>query len=98
MQHAAYDGHKKMDEQLDAVCNMNGEQFLIHGDTGYNPRHFLDFPFAGVNLSIVKRAANKATCSVRVTVEWMYKEVKLYWTTSDFKRKMRTGESPVALL
>jgi len=35
---------------------------------------------------------------VRVTVEWMFKEVKLHWTTVDYKRKMQIGESGVGAL
>ena len=87
-----------MDEQLQEVCYVNGVQYYFHGDTGYNRRHYLDVPFAGGNLSPAQRAANKSTGAARVTVEWMYKEIKLYWTTSDFKRKLRAGESPVGLL
>lgn len=42
--------------------------------------------------------ANKEMGRVRVAVEWLYEEIKLYWTTTDFNRKMQTSKSPAALL
>ena len=36
--------------------------------------------------------------AARTTVEWMFKEVKQYWSTVDFKRKMKTGELPAGQL
>eukprot|EP00171_Calliarthron_tuberculosum_P005862 IDg5862t1 len=47
----------------------------------------------GSNLSAGQRAFNIAISKVRVTEEWIFKEVKLYWMLVDFKRKMRIGES-----
>lgn len=35
---------------------------------------------------------------VRVTAAWMFKKIKLYWSTVYYKRKMRLGESPVGTL
>lgn len=87
-----------IDEQFGDMMFLDGVQYFIHGDSGYNERAFLDIPFSGAHLTPVQKAANKETATVRVTVEWMYKEVKLYWTTVDFKRKMRIGEAPVGLL
>lgn len=86
------------DEQLQNVCRVGEVQYYIHGDSGYNRRCYLDVPFCGANITPAQRAANRSTSAVRVTVEWMYKEIKLYWTTTDFKRKMRTRENAVALL
>lgn len=45
----------------------------------------LDFKFAGNNLSAVKRAENKKTGSLRVAVEWMYKNETIYWKNYDSK-------------
>lgn len=39
---------------LDAVCNVNGEQLFIHGDTGYNHLNYLEIPFSGAKLSVAK--------------------------------------------
>lgn len=73
-----------MDEKIDTVCSVNCFQWFIYGDTGYNRRHFFDIPGARSNLRVLKRAGHGATVSVRVTVEWMYKEVNYY-------RKTRTS-------
>lgn len=87
-----------MDDQLYAICLIEEGQYYVHGGTNDSRRHCLDVLFSGASLAAAQRAASLATGTVRVAVEWMYKKVKLYWTTSDFKRKMKTGESPVALL
>lgn len=88
----------EMDVQLDAVCLNDSKQCYVHGDTGYNRRHFLDVLFSGASLSAAQRATNLATGGVRVTVKWMYQEVKLYCSISYFNRKMKCKESPVAFL
>lgn len=87
-----------IEDQLDDVCFIDGVQYYIHGDSGYNRRITVDVPFQGANLPVAMRAANEATAAVRVTVEWTYMEVKLYWTTVDFKRKLRVGEAAVGLV
>lgn len=87
-----------VEEQMEEMMLFNGIQYFIHGDSGYSARAYLDVPFSGSNLTPAQKSANCATAAVRVTVEWMYKEVKLYWSTVDFKRKMRIGEAPVGLL
>lgn len=46
----------------------------------------------------MKEAENTSPVTVRVTVKWMYKEVRLYGSTVEFKRKMRIGEEYVGLL
>lgn len=38
------------------------------------------------------RAFNKVMSSVRVTMEWMFKEVKLYLPTMVYKRKIKAME------
>lgn len=58
----------------------------------------MEVPFQGSNLNSAQRAFNKAMSKARVMVEWLFKRVKLYWTTVDFKSKMRIAESPVGSL
>lgn len=41
-------------------------------------------------------AADEEPTKVWVSVEWFYKEVKLFRTTIDFKRKMRVGDAAVS--
>lgn len=87
-----------IERQLREVCLLGGEQYYIHADSGYNRRDVIDVPFQGANICPAARAANESTARARVTVEWCYKEIKLYWTTVDFKRKLRVGESSVGSL
>lgn len=87
-----------IETQLENVCFVNGVQFYVHADSGYNRRTVIDVPFQGAHLTRAQKKANTATASVRVTVEWAYKEVKLYWTTVDFKRKLRVGEVAVGMM
>eukprot|EP00171_Calliarthron_tuberculosum_P021776 IDg21776t1 len=42
-------------------------------------------PYQGSNLAAHQRAFNKAMSAVRITVEWVFKEVKVYFTTMDYK-------------
>ena len=67
----------------------DGMKYCIFADSGYNERWFLRIPFQGSNLIASQRAFNKSMSSVRVTVEWMFKEIKIHWPVIDFKRKLR---------
>lgn len=46
-------------------------------------------PFEGSILNTAQVAFNEAISKVRVTVESVFKEVKMYFSTVDFKRKMK---------
>lgn len=87
-----------IEQQLEDVCTVNGVQHYVHADSGYNRRRTVDVPFQGADLTAEAVAANNSTAKVRVTVEWSYQEVKLYWSTTDFKRKLRVGEGGVGLM
>ena len=77
---------------------INGIQFCIYGDSGYNLRLYMEVPYQGSNLSEEQKSLNKAMAASRITVEWIFKEVKQYWSTMDYKRKLRVGEFPVGAL
>lgn len=87
-----------MDAQLESAMYHDAREYCIYGDSGYNARWFLECPFQGADLNANQRAFNAAMAESRVTVEWAFKEVKCYWTTVDFKRKMRLKESPIGAL
>ena len=87
-----------IEEQLPSALLVDGKQYCIYGDSGYNRRIFLEVPFQGSSLSSAQKAFNAGMSSVRVTVEWMFKEIKIYWSSVDFKRKLRVRQSPVGLL
>lgn len=70
----------------------------MYGDRGNSQRWYLEVPFQGTNHILAQKAFHKATSEVWITVEWIFKEIKMYFTTVDFKRKMKIMESPVGLL
>lgn len=80
-----------LDEQLAFVL-----QCCIYGDSGYNSRPYLDIPFQGAHLSDAQHAFHGSMSSEPVTVEWMFKELKLYWRILYYKGKFSINESPVA--
>lgn len=88
----------ELDEQLEDVMVVDDVQYCIYGDSGYNERAFLEIPFQGSSLTENQAAFNKAMSAARITVEWMFKEVKTYWTMVDFPRKMRVLQAPVGSL
>lgn len=88
----------ELDTQLQASLRDGALQYCIYGDSGYNSREYLEVPFQGAHLGEDAIAFNAAMATSRVTVEWMFKEIKQFWTLLDFKRKLRIEQAPVAAL
>lgn len=86
------------DEALPTILGVEGTSYCIHGYSGYSPRWFMEVPFQGGNISPPQAAFNKAMSAVRITVEWIFKEVKIHFATVDFKRKMKRLEAPIGML
>lgn len=87
-----------LERSLPHLMNVNNEMYCIYGDSGYSARWFLYIPFSGSNICESRRKFNEYMSKSRVTVEWYFKEVKLYWTILDFKRKLRVNEGAVGKL
>ena len=87
-----------LDTQLEEVMKVGDRQFCIFGDSGYNVREYFEIPFQGSHLNENQRAFNRAMSGARITVEWMFKELKKFWTAVDFPRKMRVLQLPVGTL
>lgn len=86
----------EVDEKLQYVLEYYGMQSYSHGDSGYISRPYFEILFHCKHLSDAHRTFNESKSSVRMTVEWMFNELKLYWSTLDYNRKLRISESPVA--
>eukprot|EP00171_Calliarthron_tuberculosum_P005259 IDg5259t1 len=86
-----------LEQTQPTVLINNGTQYCLYGDSGYVRRWFLQVPYDGSNINVDEREMNKAMSAARVSVEWIFKEVKLYYNTLDFKRKLKVFESPVVL-
>lgn len=74
---------RHIEQQLRDICFINGDKFYVQADRGYNMRNIVVVTFQGVNLTVIQRRMNRSNGSVRVTVEWSCKEVKMYWTVVD---------------
>eukprot|EP00171_Calliarthron_tuberculosum_P009482 IDg9482t1 len=87
-----------LDEQLPSLLNIEGKRYCLYGDSGYSKRWYMEVPYQGSNLNAEQRALYKAMSSSRITVEWIFKETKMYFSTLDYKRKMKVLEFPVGSL
>ena len=68
-------------ESINMRRSVEGKQYCLYADSGYSERIYLQVPFQGENLPDVQRARNTAMPSGRVITVWIFKEIKLYWTT-----------------
>lgn len=71
---------------------------MVFGDSEYNWRCFIEVPFQGSNLNSNQTAFNKSMSKVGITVEWVFKKVKMVFPVVETKRKLQLWESPVGLL
>lgn len=86
-----------MSEQLYAVCLLNGVQHYVHGGSGYNRDQTFDVSLHGTHLSAVAKEAKKMIAAGKYTFEWCYQKAKLYWNTTNFKRKPHIDERDVRM-
>ena len=66
----------------------NGNILCIYGDPAYPLRPQLMAPFAG-NLTQDQKNWNMSMCSVRVSVEWLFGDIKNYFKFLDFKKDLK---------
>jgi len=89
------------DAMLEAGLLVQGVRYCVFGDKAYLLRPWVQVPVpsvAGVALGDEEEGFNVDMASVRVAVEWGYKEVKQVFPALDYKRKMKINECPVGLL
>lgn len=86
------------ESHLEEHLLVDDRQFYIFGDAAYNLKPWLQKPFNCNNLSPLQRQFNSSMSAVRVAVEHGYKEVKLFWTSQDFSRKLKVKQAPIGLL
>jgi hypothetical protein len=87
-----------LDEQLENLLFIEGTQYFAYGDSGYTRRPWLQVPYQGSSLTNEQEATNRAASACRVTVEWIFQEVKSYWGIVDYRRKLRILQAPVGAL
>ena len=65
----------------------NGEPLCIYGDPAYPLRVHLQTPYQGNRLTNLQKQYNTAMSNVRVSVEWLFKEILTYFAFVDFQKK-----------
>lgn len=74
---------------LQRVAWHNQRPLCIYGDPAYPMHLHLQAPHRGANLTADKKNYNKAMSEVRVTVEWLFGEIKTFFKFVDFKPQMK---------
>lgn len=90
--------HSDVKVNLLVVLEVENVKYRIYGDSIYNQRWYMEVLFQGALLSVAQAAFNAAMSRVRITVYWIFKEVKMCFTTVDYKSKMKVNESSMGLL
>ena len=73
----------------------NNQPLCIYGDPAYPLSVHLQTPYQGQNLTPNQKNYNKAMSQVRVTVEWLFGEIKTFFKFVSLKSQMKTGLSAV---
>lgn len=86
------------DQQLHDEMNVNDIHCHIHGNARYYGKVYNAVPFSRAFLVAPQQSAK--TCIARdwVLVEWIYREIKLFWCSTDYKRKLKAGDVAVGYL
>eukprot|EP00171_Calliarthron_tuberculosum_P007193 IDg7193t1 len=87
-----------LDTELHSHMLIEGKQYGIYGDSAYTLRPWMQTAFPRHLASSQQVQYNRSMNRVRTSVEWSYQEVKPYFKSQDFARKMRVGEGPVGML
>jgi nuclease HARBI1 len=83
---------------LAASLHIDGIQYCIYGDSANVLREFLMVGFDGTGIIPEQAAFNKAMSRSRVTVEWIFKDIKKYWNHAAYPRKLALCRTPVGVL
>jgi hypothetical protein len=59
---------------------------------------FLMFGFDGTGITPEQATFSKAMSRSRVTVEWIFKDIKKYWNPAAFPRELALCRNPVGVL
>jgi len=85
-----------LDDDLRKTLLIDGVQYCLYGDSAYVLRSWMRTgPGDGPDRTAAELAFDLSMCRVRETVEWGYKDIKQYFTTLDFQRKLKIRETAV---
>ena len=80
---------------LREVAFYNNQPLCRYGDLVYPLGIHLQPPFSNRELTPEMREFNKAMSAVRVSIEWMFDNIKKYFSFVDFKRQMKVYLSAI---
>lgn len=84
-------GHSGLLDQLQQYAHSPN---CLYGDPAYPLRVHLQAPLRG-NLNQLQEEFNSKMSKVRISVEWLFKEISTYFAFLDFKKNLKIGLSPV---
>ena len=73
----------------------NGDIMCIYGDPASPLRPHLQAPFRNADLTEEQQLWNQRMSAVRVSVEWLFRDIKNYFKFLDFKKNLKTQLSAV---
>ena len=76
----------------------NGNILCVYGDPAYPLRPQLMGPFGGNNLTQEQKIWNMSMSSLRVSVEWLFGDIKNYFKFIDFKKDLKIQLSAIGKL
>ena len=74
------------------------EPMALHGDPAYPLRLHLQVPYRGVEITPQMELYNRAMSSVRMSVEWLFRDIAYYCKFLDFKKNLKISLSAVYIV
>ena len=78
-----------------SAIDTNGRALCIYGDPAYHINIHLQAPFRQVHLTPAQQWFNSSMSALRVSVEWLFKDIINYWKFMDFKKNLKIYLSAV---
>lgn len=86
-----------MDVELERTFQMDYRNFCAYGDSAYLLRTWLQIELSG-DVTPEQAAFNTEMSALRVSVEWVFKDIKTMFSHLTFSRQQKAREGPVGLL
>lgn len=78
-----------LEKKFHAASYKEENIFNFYSDSGYGERCYLEVLFQFKILSLTQKALNYIMHEVRIEFEWVFRKVKKYFATFNFKKKMK---------
>lgn len=76
------------------VAFFEGEKYNSYGDSVHSRQTLMETPVQGANISSAQRENNQGNFTSHVSVEWVFIEVKKYWSRMEYKRSLLFRQAP----